>query len=170
MAHVIWTGTGASVRSAISANVAVASTTSDVGSGPPIDATHCTLRLLSRLVTVSVALNGTPAALAWHRSVASMSLLNVATPLTASGSRGTAIWAGVVVVGHGAAGEVADGRRAERRRCPSGRAVTDGGGGLGERRRGSDSADHGADRAGGGGLVVAAAAVEQERRRCRRSR
>ena len=32
------------------------------GGVPPIDETHCTLRLLSRLVTVMVALNGTCAA------------------------------------------------------------------------------------------------------------
>jgi hypothetical protein len=94
-AHVIWTGTGASVRSAISANVAVAKTTSVVGSGPPIEATHWMLRLLSRLVIVSVALNGTPLlVLAWQRVVSSMSLLKLAAPLTASGRRGIAIRAG----------------------------------------------------------------------------
>ena len=38
---------------------AVASTIVVSGGAPPIDETHCTLRLLSRLVTVIVALNGT---------------------------------------------------------------------------------------------------------------
>ncbi len=64
--QLISTGTGASARSAITKKASVCITTESRRPAGEIDAVHFTERLLSRLVTVTVAPNG--ASLTWHTS------------------------------------------------------------------------------------------------------